>query len=106
MPKGLYRLQSFLSIQYVLGDLCKHLGMDSSTDHPDRYSNLFLKAYINRHVLSEYLHIYQCVYGMPYMEILYNSNITRSSYRVPTVREKSGKNEKISRSGKSPGILS
>ena len=29
-----YRLQSFLSIQYVHGDLCKHLGKDSSTDHP------------------------------------------------------------------------
>ena len=25
-----YRLQSFLSIQYVHGDLCKHLGIDSS----------------------------------------------------------------------------
>ena len=49
------RLQSFLSIQYVHGDLCKHLGIDSSTDHPDRYSNLFLNAYINRHVHAEYL---------------------------------------------------
>ena len=26
MPKG---LQSFLSIEYVHGDLCKHLGIDS-----------------------------------------------------------------------------
>ena len=50
-----YRLQSFLSIQYVHGDLCKHLGIDSSTDHPDRYSNLFLNGYINRHVHAEYL---------------------------------------------------
>ena len=50
-----YRLQSFLSIQYVHGDLCKHLGIDSSTDHLDRYSNLFLNAYINRHVHAEYL---------------------------------------------------
>ena len=33
------------------GDLCKHLGTDSSTDHPDR----FLNAYINRHVHAEYL---------------------------------------------------
>ena len=41
-----YRLQSFLSIQYVHGDLCKHLGIDSSTDHPDRYSNLFLNVNI------------------------------------------------------------
>ena len=50
-----YRLQSFLSIQYVYGDLCKHLGIDSSTDHRDRYSNLFLNAYINRHVHAKYL---------------------------------------------------
>ena len=40
------------------GDLCKHLGKDSSTDyHQDRYSNLFLNAYINRHVHAEYLKI-------------------------------------------------
>ena len=30
------KLDHFLSIQYVHGDLCKHLGIDSSTDHPDR----------------------------------------------------------------------
>ena len=52
-----YRIRSFLSIQYVLGDLCKHLGIDSSTDHPDRYSNLFLNVYINRHAHTEYLKI-------------------------------------------------
>ena len=45
-----YRIRSFLNIQYVHGDLCKHLGIDSSNDHPDQYSNLFLNAYINRHV--------------------------------------------------------
>ena len=50
-----YGLQSCLSIQYVHGDLCNHLGIDSSTDHSDRYSNLFLNAYINRHVHAEYL---------------------------------------------------
>ena len=27
-----YRLQSFLSIQYVHVDLCKHLGIDLSTN--------------------------------------------------------------------------
>ena len=27
-----YRLQSCLSIQYVHGDLCKHVGIDSSTN--------------------------------------------------------------------------
>ena len=37
-----YRIRSFFSIQYVHGDLCKHFRIDSSTDHPDRYSNLFL----------------------------------------------------------------
>ena len=50
-----YRIRSYLSIKYVIGDLCKHLGIDSSTDHPDRYSNLFLNANINRHVHAEYL---------------------------------------------------
>ena len=45
----------FLSIQYVHGDICKHLGIDSSTDHPDRYSNLFPNAHINRHVHAECL---------------------------------------------------
>ena len=37
------------------GNLCKHLGIDSSTDLDDLYSNLFLNAYINRHVHAEYL---------------------------------------------------
>ena len=50
-----YRIRSFLSIQYVHGDLCKPLGIDSSTDHQDRYSNLFLNALINRRVQAEYL---------------------------------------------------
>ena len=44
VPKG----RPFLSIQYAHGDLCKHLGID------DRYSNLFLNAYINRHAHTEY----------------------------------------------------
>ena len=49
-----YRIRSFLSIRHAHGDLCKHLGIDSSTDL-DRYSNLFLNAYINRHAHTEYL---------------------------------------------------
>ena len=48
-------INHFLRIQYVYGDLCKHLGIDSSTDLNDRYSILFLNAYINRHVDAEYL---------------------------------------------------
>ena len=51
-----YRIRSFLlSIRHAHGDLCKHLGKDSSTDLDDRYSNLFLNAYINRHAHAEYL---------------------------------------------------
>ena len=54
MPKGIY-ISIILSIKYVHGDLCKQLGIDSSTDHPDRYWNLFLNAYIKRHVHALYL---------------------------------------------------
>ena len=52
-----YRIRSFLSIRHAHGDLCKHLGIDSSTDLDldDRYSNLFLNAYTNRHAHTEYL---------------------------------------------------
>ena len=52
-----YRIRSFLSFMHAHGDLCKHLGKDSSTDLDDRYSNLFLNAYINRHAYTEYLYI-------------------------------------------------
>ena len=44
-----------LSIWDAHGDLCKHLEIDSSTDLDDRYSNLSLNAYINRHARTEYL---------------------------------------------------
>ena len=56
MPED-YRIRSFLSIWHVHGDLCKHLGIDSSTDLDDRYSNLFLNAYRNRHAHTEYLNM-------------------------------------------------
>ena len=36
------------------GDLW-HLGIDSRTDLDDRYSNLFLNAYINHHAHTEYV---------------------------------------------------
>ena len=52
-----YRIRSFLSIRQAHGDLCKHLGIDSSTDLDDQYSNLFLNAYINRHAHTEYLKV-------------------------------------------------
>ena len=57
MPNGL-KNEIILSIQYVHGDLYKHLGIDSSIDHPDRYSNLFLNAYINRHLHADYLKMF------------------------------------------------
>ena len=50
-----YRIRPFLSIRRAHGDLCKHLGIDSSTNLDDPYSNLFLNAYINRHAHTEYL---------------------------------------------------
>ena len=49
-----YRIRPFLSNWYAHGDLCKHLGIDSSTD---RYSNLFLNAHINRHANTKYLNM-------------------------------------------------
>ena len=45
------QIRSFLSVRHAHGDLCKHLGKDSD----DRYLNLFLNAYINRHAHTEYL---------------------------------------------------
>ena len=41
-----YRIRPILSFRHAHGDLCKHLGIDSSTDLDDRYSNLFLNAKI------------------------------------------------------------
>ena len=52
-----YRIRPFLSIRHAHGDFCKHFRIDSSTDLDldDRYSNLFLNAYINRHAHTKYL---------------------------------------------------
>ena len=50
-----YIIIPFLSIRHAHVDLCKHFGIDSSTDLDDRYSNLFLNAYINRHAHTGYL---------------------------------------------------
>ena len=50
-----YRIRPFLSIRHAHCDSFKHLGIDSSTDLNDRYSNLFLNAYINRHAHTKYL---------------------------------------------------
>ena len=60
------------------GDLCKHIGIDSSTDHPDRYSNLFLNAYINRHAHAESL---KMVYEVPAIRV----NTTKSTHMFTSV---------------------
>ena len=56
-----YRIQSFLCSRHAHGHLCKHLGIDSSTDPDDRYSigtRIYsVNTYINRHVHTEYLKI-------------------------------------------------
>ena len=39
-----YRIRPFLRVRHANGDLCKHLGIDLSTNLDDRYSNLFLNA--------------------------------------------------------------
>ena len=53
--KRTIELNHFLSNWHAHGDFCKHLEIDSRTDLDDRYSNLFLNAYRNRHVHTEYL---------------------------------------------------
>ena len=52
-----YRFRSFLGSRHAHGDLCKHLGIDSSTGLDDRYSigTRILNAYINCHAHTEYL---------------------------------------------------
>ena len=39
----------------TVANVTEALRIDSSTDLDDRYSNLFLNAYINRHAHTEYL---------------------------------------------------
>ena len=56
-----YATRTFLSIQYVHGDLIIMLAFRnrfeyrSNTFHLDRYSNIFLNAYINHLVHAKYL---------------------------------------------------
>ena len=52
-----YIIRSFLSIWQAHGDLCNQLGIDSSTNLDDQYSNIFLNAYINRRAHTEYLNM-------------------------------------------------
>ena len=67
------------------GDLCKNLGIDWSTDHPDRYSNLFLNAYILL-ILNAYIMLMLVqiliqfeLYIKRYIRVGYNLDIMRQS---------------------------
>ena len=62
------------------GDLCKHLRIDSSTDLDDRYSNLFLNAYINRHVHAKYL---KMIYEVPAIHV----NTSKLTYTFTSVNQ-------------------
>ena len=76
-----YRIRTFLSIRHALGDLCKLLGIDSSTDPDNRYSNVFLNAYINRHAHIEYLKIieFYSPFGI-WLVFLYSINTNISHF--------------------------
>ena len=83
------RIRSLLSIRHAHGDLCKHLGIDSSTDLDDRYSNLFLNAYINRHMHTEYLKLIEVYSPLGIWHVfLYsiNTNIYHLRSKVPAIR--------------------
>ena len=83
-----YRIRLFLSIRHAHGNLCKHLGIDSSTDLDDRYSNLFLNAYINRHAQTVYLKI--IIFYSPlgiWHVFLYNININIYHFRSMKYRQ-------------------
>ena len=83
-----YRIRPFLSIRHAHGDLCKHLGIDSSTDLDDRYSNLFLNAYINRHAHTEYFKMIQFYshLGMCYV-LLYSISTNIYHFRSMKYRQ-------------------
>ena len=77
-----YRIRSFLSVWHAHGDLCKHLGIDSSTD---RYSNLFLNAYINRHAHTEYLKMIE-VYSPLGIWHMFLYTINTNIYHFPSMK--------------------
>ena len=83
-----YRIRSFLSIGHAHGDLCKHLGIDSSTDLDDRYSNLFLNAYINRHAHTEYLKMIEVHSPLGILHVfLYSINTNICHFRSMKYRQ-------------------
>ena len=70
-----------------------------NTYHPYRYLNLFLNAYINRHVHAEYLKMieFYSPFGMRHI-FLYSINtriLPHPVYEVPTMRVNTSKSTKI-----------
>ena len=53
-----------------------HLGIDSSTDLDDRYSNLFLNAYINCRFHNEYLKMIEVYSPLGIGHVFLNSTNT------------------------------
>ena len=80
-----YRIRSYLSIRHAHGDLCKHLGIDSSTDLDDRYSNLFLNAYINRHAHTGYLKLIE-VYSPCSVWHIFLYSINTNIYHIRSMK--------------------
>ena len=85
-----YIIRSFLSIWHAHGDLCKHLGIDSSTDLDDRYSNLFLNANINCHAHTEYINMIE-VYSPLGIWHVFLFSINTNIYEVPVIRVNTSK---------------
>ena len=75
----------FLGIGHAHGDLCKHLGIDSSTNLDDRYSNLFLNAYINRHAHTEYLKMIKVYSPLGIWHVFLYSITSKSTYTFTSV---------------------
>ena len=62
-----------------------NLGIDSNTDHPDRYSNLFLNAYINRHAHTEYLKMIEIYSSLGILHVFLYSIYT-NIYHFPSMK--------------------
>ena len=87
MPKGLYN-KIILSIWHAHCDLCKHLGIDSSTKLDDRYSNLFLNANINRRAHTEYLNMIEIFSPLGIWHVfLYSINTNINHFRFMKYRQ-------------------
>ena len=73
-----------------------HLGIDSSADLDDRYSNLFLNAYINRHAHTEYLKMIEVYSPLGIWHVfLYSINTNIYHFRSMKYRQYAYTNRRI-----------